>query len=235
MSSRRDRERREARRAAREAITAPVKQYIATKKRDAALASIKKRTETFRAQQRQAEQEAGLTPRYDPPGYGSNRWGGYEGDGGPSSLSDMKGGLTDPYLTNRPPAKEPEPAPQEPDKASRRSVARGSTLSLAKDGRSLQRGTREGPAKRTAPDPSPKRQSPTDKNNVGDASRRGRLAPKSAATRGSDQRDAAAKTEPRSSDHRDAAKEEHPHCKPRPKDNKPKGAGGSGKEFVPWC
>lgn len=24
-------------------------------------------------------------------------------------------------------------------------------------------------------------------------------------------------------------------CKPRPKDTKPKGGGGSGKEFVPWC
>lgn len=28
---------------------------------------------------------------------------------------------------------------------------------------------------------------------------------------------------------------EMPHCKTRPKDNKPKGGGGSGKSFVPWC
>lgn len=27
-----------------------------------------------------------------------------------------------------------------------------------------------------------------------------------------------------------------PHCKPRPKDNRPKGGGGGGRpRFVPWC
>lgn len=242
MSSRRDRERREERAAERAARNEPVTVPVPS--------PIRAATPTRQQVTQSAARDAGLryepdtptAPTRDPVGYGNNRWG----DSSPQSLSSMGdekiGGpnhmvIQAPKPQQPAPDKKPEPEPEpttpEAPKLGR-SHARGSRLSIG--GQSLQQsGTNEGTATRNRTGSTKKEASPPDKNKRGDASRRGAKPTKSAITAGSEQRDARAKTPtaPRSSDpSRDA---ERRTCKPRPKDTRPKGGGGSGKSFVPWC